>query len=127
VSITVDDIGKIVICPKCGVKGFLEVKTAGAKGRKYRYFVVRHVDGRTHYVRKLTEEEARFSGLANSAKREESSSLAYNAKRLANSAKPEESLAGEKPSEDALRLVYALVEYLKAQDRLRAFLRGEEP
>jgi len=39
------DVGKIVVCPKCGEKGRVTILTFKAGGKAYKYLVVRHPRG----------------------------------------------------------------------------------
>jgi len=39
------DVGKIVVCPKCGERGRVTIITAKLEGRVYRYLAVRHPRG----------------------------------------------------------------------------------
>jgi len=59
--LTIEDIGRIVSCPKCGEQGRVSVERVSIKGHTYHYLTVRHPKGHAYtkrcLIRRLTEEE----------------------------------------------------------------------
>jgi len=130
VSVTIDDVGKRVKCPRCGEEGVVAIDTFVSKGKKYQYLVVRHGRTKKCVVKRLAPKHTEGVTPKPAPKPGEvhqNLTQPVTPKPEEPAPKPHQNGFGEgKPSEDALRLVYALYEYLKAQDRLRRFLRGEK-
>jgi len=73
-------VGQKVACPKCGKEGIVAVDTFRAKGKTYRYLVIRHyMNGKTHrcVIGKLDSEQA-----SESAKPAKQESLVLGEKEL---------------------------------------------
>jgi len=54
---TIEDLGKIVECPKCHKPGKLVIDVSRARGHRYYYLAVRHSRDERHIIRRLTEAE----------------------------------------------------------------------
>jgi len=140
-GISIDDVGKTVVCPKCGKEGTVAIDTFVSKGKRYRYLIVRHDRTKKCIIQRLAPKPIEDAA---PKPREGRQNLTQpmTPKPEEPAPKPEgvpkpyqnrfgdtktaPKLGEEKPCEEALDLVYALFEYYKAQDRFRAFLRGEE-
>jgi len=54
---SVEDLGKVVECPKCHRQGKLVLDVSRARGHRYYYLAVRHSRDERHVIRRLTEDE----------------------------------------------------------------------
>jgi len=122
-------LGEKIKCPKCGEEGIAAVERFKVAGKTYAYYVVRHYKWQEKEGGKRRKNTRRC--VLGSAKSLQNLQSLQNMQNLQK--RPEKRLAeaqassGGRFDEDMfLELVNSVVEWEKAKERLRAFLRGEE-